>query len=136
MPQQRAKVLDYAVGLTHDGGWLIDDRLERLGEDWTAEHLVLAGLVGRSLTSLAYHAGRGQIAVVASSGEAYGKITKRASDGRYAFVEVDVRLEVTLQPPCDDVEALLAKAERDCFVSASLRATPRYAWRVNGRDVA
>ena len=136
MPEQRAKVLDYEVGLTHDGGWLIDDGVERLGERWTAEHLLLAGLVRCSLTSLAYHARRRQIAVVASGGDARGKITKRDSDGRYAFVEIDVRLEVSLDPPCDDVEELLAKAERDCFVGASLTVTPRYSWIVDGEEVA
>ena len=136
MPGQRAKVLDYSVGLAHDGGWLIDDGVERLGEHWTAEHLLLAGLVRCSLTSLAYHARRGQIAVTASSGDARGKITKRGSDGRYAFVEVDVRLEVSLEPPCDDVEELLAKAERDCFVGASLTVKPSYRWTVNGGEIA
>jgi uncharacterized OsmC-like protein len=136
VPEQRAKVLDYAVGLAHDGGWLIDDDVERLGDRWTAEHLVLAGLVRCSLTSLAYHARRGQIAVTASSGDARGKITKRGSDGRYRFVEIDVRLEVSLEPPCDDVEGLLAKAERDCFVGASLTVKPRYRWKVNGGEIA
>jgi organic hydroperoxide reductase OsmC/OhrA len=134
VPEPRAKVLDYAVGLGHDGGWLIDDGVERLGERWTAEHLVLAALVRCSLTSLAYHARRGQIAVTASRGDAYGKITKRDSDGRYAFVEIGVRLEVSLEPPCDDVEALLAKAERDCFIGASLSVKPEYRWRVNGAE--
>ena len=136
MPAPRAKVLDYAVCLAHDGGWLIDDGVERLGESWTAEHLVLAGLVRCSLTSLAYHARRGEIAITASSGDAYGKITKRDSDGRYAFVEIDLRLEVSLEPRCDDVEELLAKAERDCFISASLTVTPRYRWTVNGGERA
>ena len=32
--------------------------------------------------------------------------------------------------------ALLEKAERDCFVGASLTARPRYTWLVNGREVA
>ncbi len=130
------KVLDYVVDLGHDGGWLIDDVVQRLGDTWTAEHLVLAGLVRCSLTSLAYHARRAQIAVTTSSGHAHGKITKRDADGRYAFVEVDVRLEVTLEPPCDDVAELLAKAERDCFISASMTTKPRYAWTVNGVDAA
>lgn len=136
MPEPRAKVLDYAVGLLHDGGWSIEDGVERLDDGWTAEHLVLAGLVRCSLTSLAYHARRGQIAVIASRGNAHGKITKRDSDGRYAFVEIDVRLEVSLEPPCDDVETLLAKAERDCFISASLTVKPRYSWAVDGREIA
>ena len=31
-----------------------------------------------------------------------------------------------------ELAALLAKAERDCFVGASLKPSPRYRWRVNG----
>ena len=136
MPEPRAKVLDYAVGLGHDGGWLIDDGVERLGERWTAEHLVLAALVRCSLTSLAYHARRAQVAITASSGDAHGKITKRDGDGRYAFVEIDVRLEVSLEPGRGDVAELLAKAERDCFIGASLTVKPRYSWAVDGREIA
>ena len=132
MPAPRAKVLDYAIGLGDDGRWLIDDGAHALSDAWTAEHLVLAALVRCSLTSLAYHAKRVQVAVVASSGDAVGKITKRESDERYAFVEIDVRLDVTLDPPRDDVGELLLKAERDCFISASLTTKPRYSWTVNG----
>jgi hypothetical protein len=64
-------------------------------------------------------------------------VTKRDEDGRYAFVEVDCRLEVELDPLPDEdgVAELLALAERDCFIGASLTATPRYEWRVNGQDV-
>ena len=136
MAEPRPKVLDYAVGLTTDGGWSIDDGVEQLGPGWTAEHLVLAGLVRCTLTSLAYHGRRVQIAVTASRGEARGTITKRDSDGRYAFVEIQIDLDVSLAPPCEEVEQLLAKAERDCFVGASLTVTPRYRWTVNGGAVA
>lgn len=38
-------------------------------------------------------------------------------------------------PPGDELAALIAKAERDCFVGASLDPPPRYRWRVNGEDV-
>src|SRR5437868_6748209 len=61
-------------------------------------------------------------------------VTRRPEDGRYAFVEIDVELELELEPgpPTDKVAALLAKAERDCFVGASLKPSPRFRWRVNG----
>jgi hypothetical protein len=64
-------------------------------------------------------------------------VTKRDSDGRYAFVELDVQLDVELDPAPDGeaVRELIAKAERDCFVGASLTAKPRYAWKVNGEDL-
>jgi hypothetical protein len=82
-----------------------------------------------SLASLRYHARRAGSEVVAS-GEADGTVTRRDEDGRYAFVEIECRLDVELAPPPDDLPGLLAKAERDCFVGASLTAKPRYVWNV------
>jgi hypothetical protein len=69
---------------------------------------------------------------------ASGRVTKREADGRYAFVEIDVdlNLEVDPAPPGDELTALIASAERDCFVGASLDPPPRYRWRVNGTDVS
>ena len=127
MPEPRAKTLEFAASIRRDG-WI-----EALGESirppeaWAPEHLVLAGLLRCSLTSLGYHARRAGIEVVAS-GEASGTVTRRAEDGRYAFVEIECRLDVELTPPPDDLRELLAKAERDCFVGASLTAKPRYVW--------
>ena len=100
-------------------------------EGWSADHLLLAALVRCSITSLRYHAKRvGSTAV--ASGSAHGTITQRESDWRYAFVAIECAFDVELEPLPDDVPALLAKAERDCFVGASLTATPVYRWTVNG----
>ena len=62
----------------------------------------------------------------------------READGRFAFVEIEVDANVTLEPAPDgeSVRALLEKAERDCFVGASLTVTPRYGWTVNGEQIA
>jgi hypothetical protein len=62
-------------------------------------------------------------------------VTKRDSDGRYAFVEVQCGLDVELTPEPEDVRGLLASAERDCFISASLTVPTSYEWRVNGELV-
>ena len=51
-------------------------------------------------------------------------------------MRVKVDLDVTLDPPPGNVRELLSKAERDCFVGASLTARPRYRWTVNGEEVA
>jgi organic hydroperoxide reductase OsmC/OhrA len=94
---------------------------------------VLAALARCSLSSLRFHAERAGLEM-SGSGTAEGTVTRRDEDGRYALVEVDVALDVRLDPAPDDaaLAELLANAERDCFVSASLRARPRYAWTVNG----
>ncbi len=104
-------------------------------EEWTPEHLVLAGLARCTLTSLRYHARRTDIEIRGSAG-ASGEVTQRDTDGRYAFVRIKVELDVTLDPTPANLRELLSKAERDCFVGASLTAKPRYRWTVNGEDVA
>jgi hypothetical protein len=45
-------------------------------------------------------------------------------------VEIEVDLEVRLspQPGGSELAELLAKAERDCFIGASLTAKPTYRW--------
>ena len=100
---------------------------------WTPEHLVLAGLVRCTLQSLHFHAVPLEIDFVAS-GSAAAVITRRPDDGRYGFVEIDVKLDLELDPapPGDELAALLEKAERDCFIGASLKPSPRYRWSVNG----
>ena len=123
-----AIAVDRAGGLTAEGGARL-----ALPEEWQAEHLLLAALVRCSLTSLRYQAGRAGLDAV-GSGEASGVVTKRDSDGRYAFVEIQVLLDVELerQLPPDALAELLEKAERDCFIAASLTTSPDYRWTVNG----
>ena len=64
-------------------------------------------------------------------------MTKREHDGRYAVTELRAELEVAIEPNPGDVRSaeLVAKAERDCFVGASLTVKPDYRWVVNGRAV-
>ena len=63
---------------------------------------------------------------------AHGTVTRREEDGRFAFVLVTVEGDVSFEPKPDDetIAGLLAKAERDCFVGASLTAAPAYTWTV------
>lgn len=129
MAEPRAKVLGFEASVGTDGRLTARGESFQPPESWTAEHLVLAGLVRCSLTSLGYHARREGIAVT-GSGDAFGTVTKRDDDGRYAFVEITCRLDVELTPAADDLEALLGKAERDCFIGASLTAKPTYVWNV------
>jgi uncharacterized OsmC-like protein len=128
----RAKEFRYAVELARGGVVRADGAAAlTLDEAWTPEHLVLAGLIRCTLESLRFHAEREGIDFVAS-GSADGLVTKRDPNDRYAFVEIEVALEVELDPQPADRDALFAKAERDCFVGASLTIEPRYSWRVSG----
>ena len=129
MAEPRASTFEYEASIGPDG------RIDALGESvvppesWAPEHLVLAGLVDCSLASLGYHARRAGTEV-SGSGSASGTVTRREEDGRFAFVEIACRFDVRLTPPPDDLRNLLAKAERDCFVGASLTAKPSYTWNV------
>ena len=106
-------------------------------QEWWPEHLVLAALVRCTLASMDYSAGRAGLACV-GSGSAHGTVTKRARDGLYAFVDIESRLEIELDPRPDPeaVAALVEKAERGCFVSNSLETHPRHFWTVNGKEIA
>jgi uncharacterized OsmC-like protein len=131
-----AKTLSYAVSVDRDwtatsdrGGTPLADE-----EAWTPEHLLLAGLARCTLTSLRYHARRIG-AELGGSAAANGEVAQRDTDGRHAFVRVRVDLDVSLDPAPQNVRELISKAERDCFVGASLTAKPRYRWTVNGEEL-
>jgi organic hydroperoxide reductase OsmC/OhrA len=133
----RARTFTYAVSVDENwtstsdkGGTPIPD-----DEAWSPEHLVLAGLARCTLKSLSYHAQLRGLGVT-SHASANGVVTKRESDGRYAFVEIKVRLEASFEPAPSDLPELLALAERDCFVGASLTVDPDYRWTVDGEAVA
>ena len=70
------------------------------------------------------------IAVEHARGSGRALVARRESDGRYAIVEADVELELALEPQAGELELaeLLAKAERDCFIGASLTVKPTYHW--------
>lgn len=126
-----ARVFEYAVELDIGGRLTIPGGGQLVPpEGWTADHLLLAALVRCSLDSFGYHARRAGHAVTAS-GSARGTITKSGADERYRFVAIQVRIEAQLEPRAADAAALVAKAERDCFVGASLALEPEYEWRVS-----
>jgi len=128
-----ARRFEYAASLDREGRLLAGggSPLEP-GEDWTPEHLVLAGLMRCTLKSLRFHAEQRSVSVRGGA-VAEAVVTKREEDGRYAFVEVECGLDVELEPlpEGEALVELLALAERDCFVGASLIVAPRYEWRVN-----
>jgi uncharacterized OsmC-like protein len=123
------KRFEYSASATHE------EPLDP-NRSWSPEDLVLAGLVKCTLASLAFYGEREDIDV-AGGGAADGVVTKRDSDGRYAFVEILCGLDVKLEPRPDEekLSALLDSAEWGCFIGASLTVKPRYEWRVNGELV-
>ena len=132
-----AKRLEFAASVDEEGGLCAEGK-ESLdpGSTWTAEHLVLAALCRCSLASLRHEAKRAELEVRGHAA-ARGVVTKRESDGRYAFVEIECTIDVDAPAltGAGDAAELVAKAERGCFIGASLTAKPRYEWRVNGAPV-
>ena len=131
----RAKSFDYAVSLdeTWDawsdrGGGVLAGADEA---SWTPEHLILAALGRCTLTSLRFHCVRAGVTLT-SRARTRGTVTRRETDGRFAFVDVDFEADVSFDPKPNEaaVAELLEKAERDCFVGASLTAPPTYTWNV------
>ena len=134
----RPRILTFDVTVDRDrvGRSALGGSTVERDEAWWAEHLLLLGLTRCTLTSLDYHAHRMGLAS-AGSGAAHGVVTKRESDGRYAFVDFEVDLDVELDPAPDETSTLelISKAERDCFVGNSLTPKPRYRWTVNGEKI-
>jgi organic hydroperoxide reductase OsmC/OhrA len=126
-----AKVLEYAVDVDRAGRMTMPGGGQFVPpEGWSADHLLLAALVRCSIDSFTYHARRAGHEVQAS-GEAQGIVTKHGEDGRYRFKEIDVRIDVQLTPRTNEPDDLIAKAERDCFIGASLVLKPEYTWHVS-----
>jgi organic hydroperoxide reductase OsmC/OhrA len=127
----KAKTFEYAVEVDRGGRMTIPGGAQIApAEGWTPDHLLLAALVRCSIDSFTFHARRGGHEV-AAAGEAQGTVTRRESDGRYAFVEIGVRIDAQLTPRADDTADLIEKAERDCFVGATLNIKPEYEWHVS-----
>jgi uncharacterized OsmC-like protein len=133
----RAKHFEYWLSHGEDGELSADGEPVPLGEDVSAEHLLLAGLARCSIQSLEYFARQQNVDLTASSALASGTVTRRTEDDRYGFTDIECRMEVEIggDLPDDQLRSLVESAEWGCFVGASLHPAPRYSWRVNGRDL-
>jgi organic hydroperoxide reductase OsmC/OhrA len=126
-----AKTFEYAVEVDGAGRMTIPGGGQFVPpEGWSADHLLLAALVRCSMDSFAYHARRAGHELMAA-GSAQGTITKSGDDNRYRFVSISVRIDAQLQPRTNEADDLIMKAERDCFVGASLTVKPEYEWHVS-----
>jgi len=137
VPLPRPKHFEYAAVVDRNGAIAAQGAPPvELPPELTPEHLVLAGLGRCAIASLDYHARRVGVSVAAAA-TASAAVTRRPEDERYAFVEIECALDADLDPPPagDGLAELLAKAERDCFIAASLRVRPSYRWRINGEEI-
>jgi len=126
-----AKTLRYAVEVDGAGRMTVPGGGQLVPpEGWSPDHLLLAALVRCSIDSLAYHARRAGHTLTAA-GSAHGTVTKSGEDNRYRFVSIAVQIDAQLEPRTNESDDLIAKAERDCFVGASLTVKPEYTWRVS-----
>ena len=78
---------------------------------------------------LAFHVRRAGREITAAA-DGYGRVAQR-EDGRYAFVEIGVRVTAVLDPRAENVPELVAKAERDCLVGASSNIELEYEWHLS-----
>jgi organic hydroperoxide reductase OsmC/OhrA len=132
----RAKHFEYWVTLDEGGSVSTDGDPADLDAGINAEHLLLTALARCSISSLEYFARQRDLTVTASA-YATGTVTLREGEDRYGFTSIECRMDVRLdgELPDDELRPLLESAEWGCFVGASLEPSPRYRWRVNGRDV-
>ena len=134
MASVKPKEFTYLVGVDREGRMAAEGEPASLepGEEWTPDHLLLAAVVRCSIVALEFHARRMHVDVATSSGVASGRVTIPDGEQRFRFVEIDVELDVTLEPrpEPDALKSLLERAERDCFVGASLVVKPAYRWNV------
>jgi organic hydroperoxide reductase OsmC/OhrA len=129
----RPKRTDYSVAVERSGRAYAEGRIAlEAPEGWTPEHVVLFALAACSLTSLRHHVRRAGLDHSASA-TATGAIGPR-EDGSWGFLEIACAIDADIDPAPsgNELPALLASAERGCFVGASLQPKPAYRWTVNG----
>jgi organic hydroperoxide reductase OsmC/OhrA len=98
---------------------------------WSPEHLFLSALASCMMLSFLAHAEHADIDVEEYTSAIEGTIRRRADDSRYAFTAIHVRPRIVVgRGQLETARALRAKAERDCFISASTRAEIVVDWEL------
>lgn len=98
---------------------------------WSPEHLFTASLQSCTMLSFLAHCAHNGVEVVSYQSEAAGELARREEDRRYAFRRVAMIVTATVAGGHAHLaQGLTAKAERDCFISASTTATVETAWRI------
>ena len=92
---------------------------------WTPEHLLVAATASCLMNTFLAIAEISKLKVKSYRSKAYGKLEKVPEEG-YRFTEINLAPVIDVEP--DDVEKalrIMAKAEKNCFVSKSLRTAVR-----------
>jgi organic hydroperoxide reductase OsmC/OhrA len=98
---------------------------------WSPEHLYLASLATCMMLSFLAHADHADVEVEEYTSAIEGTIRRRADDGRYAFTAIQVRPRIVVaRGGRETAMGFLAKAERDCFISASTSAEVSVEWEI------
>lgn len=101
------------------------------GTVWSPEHLFLAAIQSCTMLSFLAHCAHNGIEVVGYRARTTGELTRREQDRRYAFTGVQMTVLATVAGGhAGAARELTAKAERDCFVSASTTAAVEVDWRI------
>jgi organic hydroperoxide reductase OsmC/OhrA len=103
------------------------------GDDvrWSPEHLYLAAIQSCTMLSFIAHCSHNDLQLLAYESHVEGRLARGADDGRYAFQQVDmVVLARMAGGHAGPARELTAKAERDCFISASTTADVVVDWRI------
>jgi organic hydroperoxide reductase OsmC/OhrA len=100
-------------------------------ERWSPEHLFLGSLETCTMLSFLAHAEHNGVPVRGYTAQIEGTVMRRAEDGRYAFVLIRHRPRVVVPAgQRDAARAIVGKAERDCFISASTNAEIQVDWDI------
>jgi organic hydroperoxide reductase OsmC/OhrA len=98
---------------------------------WSPEHLYLGSLETCTMLSFLAHAEHNGVPVRGYTAEIEGTVMRRAEDGRYAFVLIRHKPRVVVPAgQRDAARAIVGKAERDCFISASTNAEIQVDWEI------
>ena len=92
---------------------------------WTPEHLLVAATASCLMNTFLAIAEISKLPVRSYRSKAFGKLENVPEEG-YRFTEINLAPTIDVAP--EDVEKalrILAKAEKNCFVSKSLRASVR-----------
>ena len=93
------------------------------GGQWTPEHLLVAATASCLMATFLAIAEISKLAVLSFRMESHGKLEKTPEEG-YRFTEITLMPEIGVAPEDEErARKLLEKAERNCFITKSLRAT-------------